>query len=613
MSRFESDPADPRVERSAGTVRGPGLARPRSEPSPPRAPMRVEPDPSAPDRSSPHAEAEAGSGADRDRSAAWLAVGISWIGILAVAWGVAWPSPPPEGGDDAGATIPAISMVDELGGRITLALCQAVEPEDRLAVIEMSGLGADAMPRFERPGEPVETATGDRDRDQAARRRVAVGLAMAVLVGEAVGGEEGLEWLPAREAVESIATPQHDWLAMRAAVEESLEARRDGVDAPPPSEELRAMLASQLGWFGEVLQLWEGDAARRKAFEVNLGVLLRMLLVALLWFVGFGLAGFGLMLALIVAVAMGRIRPRVVPLGARAGSGRAMPGAAWWLGFLAGVPAAAAAGWWLLGGIGAALAIACAAVALVAAWPVSADRAMKQGGGPLGGIYAETFLIWILLFVGLQVLTEALLGARTIFESVLVMIASLSALAWPRLRGIPFAQVREEIGLVWGRSWWKPPFEGLATYAIALPMIVLGVAIAAVLTGLLGPGPPPSHPIQEEIANASAGGVLMLLLLAAVVVPPIEEIMFRGVLYRHLRELFGGAGALVGFASAAMASSLLFAALHPQGLGFVPILAALAVAFCIARELTGSVVPSIVAHGVSNAAVVLLNAVLFGI
>ena len=290
-----------------------------------------------------------------------------------------------------------------------------------------------------------------------------------------------------------------------------------------------------------------------------------------------------------------------------------MPGAVWWLGLLVGVPAAAAAGWWMLGGLGAALAIACAAAVLVAAWPVSSDRVMKQGGGPLGGIYAETFLIWILLFVGLQVLTEALLGARTIFESVLVMIASLSALAWPRLRGIPFAQVREEIGLVWGRSWWKPPFEGLATYAIALPMIVLGVAIAAVLTALLGPGPPPSHPIQEEIANASAGGILMLLVLAAVVVPPIEEIMFRGVLYRHLREVFGRAGAFVGFVAAALVSSLLFAALHPQGLGFVPILASLAVAFCIARELTGSVVPAIVAHGVSNAAIVALNAFLFGV
>jgi membrane protease YdiL (CAAX protease family) len=144
-------------------------------------------------------------------------------------------------------------------------------------------------------------------------------------------------------------------------------------------------------------------------------------------------------------------------------------------------------------------------------------------------------------------------------------------------------------------------------------LIVIGVGIAAVLTSLLGPGAPPSHPIQDEIASAGAGQLLSLLVIAAVIVPPIEEIVFRGVLYRHLREAFGRVGSLLGFAAAALASSLLFAALHPQGLGFVPILASLAVAFCIARELTGSVVPAIVAHGVSNAAIVALNAALFSV
>ena len=556
--------------------------------------------------------------ADPGRSAARLAIAASWLGILAIALAVAWPATPSDEPAAASDAPPAISMVDELGGRITLALCQAVEPKDRMAVIEMSGLGADAMPAIEFDTETDEAGlpslvASEADQAARARRRVAIDLAMAILVGEAVGGEAGLERLPEPAKVESIATPEVDWVAIESAVRGGLEARRDGLVASPVSDETRAMLASQLGWFGGILEVWEGDAALRKSFDVNLGVLLRLLLLALVWFAGFGLVGFALLLTLVVLVATGRMRPRVVPIGARAGSARAMPGVAWWTGFLFGVPASAAIGWWFLGGIGAALALAFAVVALAAIRPVSSNLAMKQGGGPLGAIYAETFLIWILLFVGLQVLMEALLGARTIFESVLVMIASLSALAWPRVRGIPFAQVREEIGLVCGRSWWKPPVEGLATYAIALPMIVVGVALSAVLTTLLGPGPPPSHPIQEEIASASTGGILMLLVLAAVIVPPIEEIMFRGVLYRHLRELFGRAGAFVGVSAAAVLSSLLFAALHPQGLGFVPILASLAVAFCIARELTGSVAPAIVAHGVSNAAVVALNAFLFGV
>lgn len=555
---------------------------------------------------------------ERGRAAAWLSVLLSWAAIAALAMAVAWPAVPGPGDPVEGEPGPSISMVDELGGRITLALCQAVDPKDRMAVIAMSGLGADAMPAVEFESEVDETGLPTlvvQEADQAAhaRRRVAIDLAMAILVGEAVGGEEGLARLPEVAAAAAISTPEVDWSALRAAVEAGLEARRDGLEAPRPGDETRAMLAAQLGWFAEVLSMWEGDPALRKSFDASLGALVGWLLVALAWFLGFGLAGFALLLVLVVLAATRRMRPRVLPLGAAAGSGRAMPGPAWRLALLVGVPAGAASGWWLLGSVGAALAMALALAALAAAWPVSVSAESKRGGGPLGAIYAETFLIWLLLFIGLQIGVEALLGARSILESVLVMIASLSALAWPRIRGIPFAQVREEIGLTWGKRWWSPPFEGLATYAIALPMILIGVALSAALTALLGPGPPPSHPIQQEIAEADAGGILMLLVLAAVVVPPIEEIMFRGVLYRHLRETFGRAGTLLGFAAAALVSSLLFAALHPQGLGFVPILASLAVAFCVARELTGSVVPAIVAHGVSNAAVVALNVALFAV
>lgn len=273
-----------------------------------------------------------------------------------------------------------------------------------------------------------------------------------------------------------------------------------------------------------------------------------------------------------------------------------------------------AGGWLLAGPPGLSLGMALAVVAGLACWPGASTRGESlepKGGGRFGVIYAETFLIWMLLFVGFQLAAESLLGGRTIIESAMFMVASLSALAWPRIRGVSFSTICDDVGLRWGPSWWRPPIAGLATYSIGLPLVIVGIVLSAVLTSLLGPGAPASHPIQDELASADMEGVLALLVLAAVVVPPIEEIMFRGVLYRHLRETFGRLGSLVGFAGAAMVSSLLFAAIHPQGLGFVPILAALAVAFCIARELTGSVVPGVIAHGLSNAAVVALNAGLF--
>ena len=58
-------------------------------------------------------------------------------------------------------------------------------------------------------------------------------------------------------------------------------------------------------------------------------------------------------------------------------------------------------------------------------------------------------------------------------------------------------------------------------------------------------------------------------------------------------------------------ASFIFAAVHPQGLTFIPILGSLAVAFCIGREWRGSLVAPMIAHGVSNAAVLTMNIALF--
>jgi membrane protease YdiL (CAAX protease family) len=61
----------------------------------------------------------------------------------------------------------------------------------------------------------------------------------------------------------------------------------------------------------------------------------------------------------------------------------------------------------------------------------------------------------------------------------------------------------------------------------------------------------------------------------------------------------------------ALISSVIFAAIHPQGFVFIPPLAGLAIGFCVARELRGSLVAPMVAHGFSNALVMTINVVLF--
>jgi membrane protease YdiL (CAAX protease family) len=58
---------------------------------------------------------------------------------------------------------------------------------------------------------------------------------------------------------------------------------------------------------------------------------------------------------------------------------------------------------------------------------------------------------------------------------------------------------------------------------------------------------------------------------------------------------------------AVLVNSVIFAAIHPQGLIFIPVLGSLAVAFTLMREWRGTINASIVAHAINNFVVLTLN------
>ena len=100
-----------------------------------------------------------------------------------------------------------------------------------------------------------------------------------------------------------------------------------------------------------------------------------------------------------------------------------------------------------------------------------------------------------------------------------------------------------------------------------------------------------------------------MFLMACVLAPIMEEIAFRGLLYRHLRD--ATRRWRIGFLFSVFVVSVLFAVVHPQGLLAVPALAALAVGFALAREWRGTLAPSIIAHGLNNALILSLQILLF--
>ena len=72
---------------------------------------------------------------------------------------------------------------------------------------------------------------------------------------------------------------------------------------------------------------------------------------------------------------------------------------------------------------------------------------LRPASGPVG-IYAETFAVWfVLFFVGAILLPQLFSGLHMLAGTLATFAVSTIALAWPVVRGRPWAQVRADIGL----------------------------------------------------------------------------------------------------------------------------------------------------------------------
>jgi membrane protease YdiL (CAAX protease family) len=235
------------------------------------------------------------------------------------------------------------------------------------------------------------------------------------------------------------------------------------------------------------------------------------------------------------------------------------------------------------------------------------------------GIYAETFAVWMVLFIVLDIgAALAPFPDSRLLIFGLATLLSLLALGWPVLRGVAWRQVRQEIGLHLGRNPLLEPLLGLCSYVMTLPLLVGGLLVVLILMALqgaltgtpdsgdFGSARPPSHPIVEFVIKPDWWLRLQIFFAASVTAPIVEETMFRGVLYRHVRAASGKLGLAVSMLISGTVVSFIFAVIHPQGFIAVPALMALAFGFTLAREWRGSLVPSMVAHGLNNGLLMLL-------
>ncbi|MEI6473761.1 MAG: CPBP family glutamic-type intramembrane protease [Planctomycetota bacterium] len=272
----------------------------------------------------------------------------------------------------------------------------------------------------------------------------------------------------------------------------------------------------------------------------------------------------------------------------------------------------------LIGGV-----LALGGIAALVVFLVMASLGKTKGIGALdelwSHVYAEMFAVWMFAYLGLAHAPRVLFeiwegygnnGPGLDFRLALSVAATIAAAAlalwWGTRRGLSLRSIMTAVGLrrfvamdiVWGVVCWS----------MGIALLIVGVMLAMVLSNIFGDGHMrASHPIQQMVEDSGATGLFLTYILACVCAPIGEELFFRGALYRNLRQSFGRWGAVGSVVIAMAVSSVLFAAIHPQGLIFIPVLASLAVAFCIMREWRGTINASIVAHAINNAVVLTLN------
>ena len=272
----------------------------------------------------------------------------------------------------------------------------------------------------------------------------------------------------------------------------------------------------------------------------------------------------------------------------------------------------------LIGGV-----LALGGIAALVVFLVMASLGKTKGIGAMdelwSHVYAEMFAVWMFAYLGLAHAPRMLLEIwegygnnvpgldfRLALSVAATIAAAALALWWGTRRGLSLRSIMTAVGLrrfvamdiVWGVVCWS----------MGIALLIVGVMLAMVLSNIFGDGHMrASHPIQQMVEDSGATGLFLTYILACVCAPIGEELFFRGALYRNLRQSFGRWGAVGSVVIAMVASSVLFAAIHPQGLIFIPVLASLAVAFCIMREWRGTINASIVAHAINNAVVLTLN------
>lgn len=241
---------------------------------------------------------------------------------------------------------------------------------------------------------------------------------------------------------------------------------------------------------------------------------------------------------------------------------------------------------------------------------------------PGGSMGLELLAVFMSAFVMLKVVTATLASAMPAVDTASVALvlqwALLLVVFYPLLRGVSWSRTRAMLGLTLRRadgtrsSLAREVAAGVVGYLAVVPLFVLGAVISvtlmllwtAVRSMLVGSAPPPvNNPIIDIVAGAGGWQLVAFALLATVWAPLLEELIFRGGMYRHLRSR-------LHWVVAGVFSALVFGLMHGYTLLMLGPVIMLGLGFAMLREWRGSLIACITAHFIHNASVIALMVVM---
>jgi membrane protease YdiL (CAAX protease family) len=227
---------------------------------------------------------------------------------------------------------------------------------------------------------------------------------------------------------------------------------------------------------------------------------------------------------------------------------------------------------------------------LVCVWLVRGRlKAVYSPSTSDGGAFLEGFALYLVLFVALG-LALRYFGPASLQWNWLALAILPIVWIWTSLRGATRDERRQAFGWTRGRGFLREVAAGLGGYLAGLVVIAIGILLTLLLVRITGANA--TSPIVQELSGGP-WRLVGLYAMACIFAPFMEETMFRGILFHHLRQRWS-------WVVSAAIVSVIFAMLHPQGWVAVPALSAIAMVLAALREWRGSLIAPMAAHACNN-------------